>query len=121
MSGPGPDPNQWWAEYSGDYAARSWRDYRHLLGAVLRYAPGPPLLDIGCGYGFLVECARQFGVQAIGLEASDVALAEGRRRHPQADTRSWCAGSPLPCADGSVGAAMLNQVIDHVTLDENRF
>jgi SAM-dependent methyltransferase len=120
MSGAAPDPDQWWLEYHRDYAARSWRDYRHLLAEAIRYAPGPPLLDIGCGYGFLVECARQFGVAAIGLEASAVAIDEGRRRHPEADIRSWHAGAPLSCADGSIGVAILNQVIDHVTLDENR-
>ena len=49
-----------------------------------------------------------------------MALAEGRRLHPQADARAWRAGEPLPCADGSIGVAMLNQVIDHITLDENR-
>lgn len=120
MSGPAPDLNQWWLEYRGAYAERSWLDYRNLLAEAIRYAPAPPLLDVGCGYGFLVECARQFGVTAIGLEASVVAIDEGRGRHPEADIRSWHAGAPLPCADGSIGVAMLNQVIDHFTLDENR-
>ena len=120
MSGRVPDPDQWWSQYRADYAGRTWRDYRHLLAEAVRHAPAPPLLDVGCGLGFLVECARQFGVAAIGLEASAVALAEGRRLHPQADARAWRAGEPLPCADGSIGVAMLNQVIDHITLDENR-
>ena len=115
-----PAPDQWWSQYRADYAGRTWRDYRHLLAEAVRHAPAPPLLDVGCGQGFLVECARQFGVAAIGLEASAVALAEGRRLHPQADARAWRAGEPLPCADGSIGVAMLNQVIDHFTLDDNR-
>ena len=120
MSGPAPGLNEWWLEYHGEYAGRSWLDYRHLLAEAIRYAPAPPLLDVGCGYGFLVECARQFGVGAIGLDASESALAEARRRHPEADLRSWRAGASLPCADGAIGVVMLNQVIDHVTLDENR-
>lgn len=120
MSGPAPDPNQWWIQYRKDYAGRSWRDYRHLLAEAVRYAPESPLLDIGCGQGFLVECARRFGIPAIGLEASQIALAECRRLHPDADTRLWRGGEALPCADGSIGVAMLNQVIDHVTLEDNR-
>ena len=120
MSRSESDLNQWWIEYRAAYAERSWREYRHLLAEAVRCAPGPPLLDIGCGYGFLVECARQFGVAAIGLEAADVALDECRRRHPEADARPWRAGAPLPCGDGSSGGAMLNQVIDHVTPEENR-
>lgn len=120
MSGAVPDPDQWWTQYRADYAGRTWRDYRHLLAEAVRHAPSPPLLDVGCGQGHLLECARQFGMPAIGLEASAVALAEGKRLHPDADARPWRAGEPLPCADGSVGVAMLNQVIDHITLDENR-
>jgi len=120
MTGSAPDPNQWWIQYRKDYAGRSWRDYRHLLAEAVRHAPEPPLLDIGCGQGFLVECARRFGMPAIGLEASEIALAECRRLHPEADARLWRGGEPLPCAEGSVGVAMLNQVIDHVTLEDNR-
>jgi cyclopropane fatty-acyl-phospholipid synthase-like methyltransferase len=115
-----PDPDEWWTQYRADYASRSWRDYRHLLAEALRHAPGPPLLDVGSGYGFLVECARQFGVPAIGLEASERAVDECRRRHPLADVRLWSSGTPLPCDDASIGAAMLNQVIDHMTLEHNR-
>ena len=120
MSRQAPEPDQWWSEHHGDYDSRSWHDYRHLLAECVRHAPEPPLLDVGCGHGYLVECARQFGMPAIGLEASAVAIAEGRRRHPSADIRQWHAGTPLPCADGSIGVAMLNQVIDHITLEENR-
>jgi SAM-dependent methyltransferase len=120
MNGAVPNPDQWWMDYHADYANRSWRDYRHLLAEAVRYAPGPPLLDVGCGQGFLVECARQFGMSAVGLEPSEVALAECRRRHPHADVRQWRGGEPLPCEDASIGVAMLNQVIDHVTLEENR-
>jgi SAM-dependent methyltransferase len=120
MNGPVPNPDQWWIDYRADYATRSWRDYRHLLAEAVRYAPGPPLLDVGCGQGFLVECARQFGIAAVGLEPSDIALAECRRRHPDADVRQWRGGERLPCEDASIGVAMLNQVIDHVTVEENR-
>jgi SAM-dependent methyltransferase len=120
MSRSVPDPDQWWTQYRADYAGRTWRDYRHLLAEAVRHAPSPPLLDVGCGQGFLVECARQFGIPAVGLEASEVALAEGRRLHPDADARLWKAGEPLPFAAESIGVAMLNQVIDHVTLEENR-
>ena len=49
MSGPAPDLNDWWLEYHGAYAGRSWLDYRHLLAEAIRYAPAPPVLDVGCG------------------------------------------------------------------------
>lgn len=115
-----PDLAGWWSQYEGAYEGRTWRDYRHLLAETIRYGSGPPLLDVGCGFGFLVECARQFGIPAVGLEASDRALDEGRRRHPHADVRSWRAGEPVAFADGVIGMAMLNQIVDHFSLAENQ-
>src|SRR2546425_9399322 len=114
-----PDLAGWWRRYEGAYEGRSWRDYRHLLAETIRYGPCPPLLDVGCGLAFLVECARQFGMPAVGLEASEHALAESRRRHPHADVRRWQAGEPLPFEDGAIGMAMLNQIVDHLSLAEN--
>ena len=115
-----PDLADWWRQYSRDYTHRTWRDYRHLLAETIRYSSGPPLLDVGCGFGFLVECARQFGLTAIGLEASEHALAECRQRHPHADVRRWHAGESLPLGNDSIGAAMLNQIIDHIPVEANR-
>jgi SAM-dependent methyltransferase len=115
-----PDLAGWWRQYEGAYEGRSWRDYRHLLAETVRYGSGPPLLDVGSGFGFLVECARQFGMPAVGLEASEHALSECRRRHPHVDVRRWQAGTPLPFEDGAIGMAMLNQIVDHFSLVENR-
>jgi ubiquinone/menaquinone biosynthesis C-methylase UbiE len=112
--------DEWWGRYEREYQHRSWRDYRHLLAELIGHSPGTPIVDVGCGFGFLVECARQFGIPAVGLEAADAAIAESRRRHPQADIRQWSAGERLPFADGTIAAAMLNQIVDHFTLDENR-
>lgn len=114
-----PTLAQWWLQYAPEYHRRAWSDYRHLLAEVVRYGLEPPLLDIGCGYGFLVECARRFGLKAYGIEASEWALQQAKDRHPLADVRSWRAGYDLPFADGSIGIAMLNQVVDHLTLAEN--
>jgi SAM-dependent methyltransferase len=115
-----PDLNDWWNSYRVAYDQRTWLDYRNLLAETIRHASGPPLLDVGCGYGFLVECCRRFGIEATGLESSAHALAECRSRHPLADVRAWTAGERLPFEPSSFGAVMLNQVVDHLTLDENR-
>jgi SAM-dependent methyltransferase len=114
------DLESWWGSYRGAYDTRSWLDYRALLAESLKHATEPPLLDVGCGYGFLVECARRFGIAATGLEMSAHALAECRARHPQADVRPWTAGTRLPFDAESFGTAVLNQVVDHFTIDENR-
>jgi SAM-dependent methyltransferase len=113
------DPDVWWQEYSGHYATRSWKDYRPLLAEFVSFAEEPPLLDVGCGYGFLVECARQFGIQAIGLEAGSSALDFCKRTHPLADIRPWKGGEDLPVASASIGGVVLNEFIDHITLKQN--
>src|SRR5262245_52348158 len=115
-----PSLDEWWTQYKNEYDGRTWRDYRLMLSHVVRHAAAPPLLDVGCGYGFLVECARQFGMSAVGLESSEHAINESRRRHPQADVRQWQAGRSLDFPAQSIGVAVLNQVVDHFTLDENR-
>lgn len=114
------DPDAWWAEYSGHYATRSWKDYRTLLAEFVCFAEGGPLLDVGCGYGFLLECARQFGTTAIGLDASKSALAYCTRLHPLIDVRSWKGGEDLPIESESIGGAVLNEFIDHITFEQNK-
>ena len=113
------DLGVWWGEYAQCYQDRSWKDYRALLAELIRSAPGGPLLDIGCGYGFLVECARRFGIEAIGLEASEHALAEARRFHPAADIRAWDAGCEMDIGTGEIGMPIANEFIDHVSLEQN--
>ena len=119
-SGDLTDPDNWWTAYAQDYAGRTWKSYRDLLSEYIRHAEGGPLLDVGCGYGFLVECARQFGIVAVGLEAAENALERGRALHPLADIRSWKGGEPLPIESESMAGAMLNEFVDHITIEQNR-
>lgn len=114
------DPDVWWDEYRSHYEGRTWRDSSGILADVVAHAAGGPLLDVGCGFGLLVECARQWGIQSIGLEASEKALAESRERHPRADVRQWRAGERLPIDDGSIGVALANEFIDHISPEQNR-
>jgi SAM-dependent methyltransferase len=114
------DPDVWWEIYGAAYRERTWRNYRWILSTVVRHGAGGPLLDVGCGLGFLVECARRFGMTAVGLDGSERALAECHRLHPLADVRPWRAGAELPLDEGSVGAVVVNEVADHLTYTENR-
>ncbi len=113
------DPDAWWQHYEPSYADRCWTDARSLLADVVRHAPCGPVVDVGCGYGFLVEAARRIGIEAVGFEASAMALKEGRSRHPQAALCQWSAGQPLPLTTNSVGAAVLNEVVDHFSMTAN--
>jgi len=62
-------------------------DKLELICRKLRLAPGMRLLDIGCGWGGLVEfAARRYGVQAVGITISKEQLKLARER---------CAGLPV--------------------------
>jgi SAM-dependent methyltransferase len=110
----------WWKEYSEHYEDRTWRQYRNVLAEFVLYADDAPMLDVGCGFGFLLECARRFGIPAIGIEGSTSAIARGRKLHPLVDIRQWRAGEDLPFSNEFVGGAILNEFIDHISVDENR-
>ena len=76
------------------------------------------MLDVGCGYGFLLECTSRFGIPAIGIEGGEGAIARGRSAHPLVDVRQWRAGDDLPFNNDFVGGAILNEFIDHISVDE---
>ncbi len=115
------DPDTWWEEYEICYRDRTWSDrrYRVQIEALSRLGLSGPLIDIGCGLGFLVECARRNGIASIGLEASEKALELARKRHPDADLRHWNSGNPLPLDDASAGGVVLVEFIDHISRPHN--
>jgi len=112
-------PDVWWGEYRSYYEHRTWHDYSWLLAGVVKHGQGGQLLDIGCGMGFLVECARRWGIGAIGLEASEQAIAVCRKHYPEAEIRLWQGGEALPLADDSIGVAIAHEFIDHISPDQN--
>lgn len=68
--------------YAAFAAASDVRDAiaRHRLGLVRPLAPAGPWLDVGASTGAFVGAAVAAGLDAEGVEVSDVAAAEARRR-----------------------------------------
>ena len=72
-----------------------------------------PVLDIGCGRGELLELLRDAGIAASGVDV-DAAMVQ-HTRSKGLDVRVDDAVSTLTAAaDGSVGAIIANQVIEHL-------
>ena len=80
---PLPREQQLAALYDGKYYGRDRRKFVGLAEAAIQaltwwkwrrlrtlIAPGDRLLDVGCGRGTLVRCARQAGLEAYGVERS---------------------------------------------------
>ncbi len=51
---------------------------------ALGLKPGAPVLDLCCGPGFHLECLREQGIPALGVDLSPQLLARARRRGPVA-------------------------------------
>lgn len=114
-----PDAARAAAPASGDgayfrrYARRRRRriakSRRQILDA-LDVAPPGRLLDVGCSLGYTLEAAHRLGLDAIGVDVSDHAVAECRRLGLTA-----CSGTleALPVEDASVAVAVLKHVFEH--------
>ncbi len=94
---------------------RDWNWYRRLLANSIRYGMPGTWLDLGAGLGFFVECARRFGIDCVGLEGSEWAVNEAKRRFPHIDMRQHFLEDRLPFERNSISTIMCHQVIEHLS------
>lgn len=98
------------------YEGRDWRFYNVMYD---RMRPVPPVLDVGSGLGLFVECCLRRGTRAIGMEVSRAgvqASAAGRLPVVRADLTLG-----FPFRDRAFGSAMAHHVLEHVTLEKERW
>ena len=90
----------------------SARDYVRL---VRRYNQAPRrVLDAGCATGFFVAAAASAGWEAAGIDTSEWAIAEARRRCPRAVFQQGpIEGMGFP--EGSFDVITLWDVLEHVS------
>jgi SAM-dependent methyltransferase len=93
---------------------RNWGLYFNRLARWFRpYAGAGPLLDIGCAYGFLL--ARFDDGRALsGCDVSEWALRQAEQRLPHARFSRLDPAGNLPYADGSFGAVLCTDVLEHL-------
>ena len=94
--------NPTWARFFGRIA--------DVLVAELRPAS---VLDLGCGFGFLVEALRDRGVEAWGIDISEYAIAQVRE-----DVRPFCSvGSVTDPLGRDYDVIVCIEVLEHLPRD----
>lgn len=97
------------------YEGRDWRWFERLFH---RIRPVPPVLDVGSGVGFFVECCLRNGVRAVGIELSREGIAESVQRRLPVVRGDLTL--PFPFRDDAFGSALAHHVLEHVPLAMER-
>ena len=71
------------------------------------------ILDIGCGRGEFLDCAREAGLTSYGIDSNDECVAQCRARGLQADNADLFAHLDS-LADRSLAGVFCSQVIEHL-------
>jgi predicted unusual protein kinase regulating ubiquinone biosynthesis (AarF/ABC1/UbiB family)/SAM-dependent methyltransferase len=101
-------------------STHGWYEGRRRLVAQLldgRIRPDAVALDVGCGTSETLDVLEALGARAaVGTDLSELALDHAMRRTPRPRVLRSLA-EHLPFADGSVGALVSMDVIEHVDDD----
>lgn len=110
-----------WDDFGKANERNPAQDYRRRLALRLIERRGVPerLLDVGCGNGeFLATAAARWpGAELRGLELSEAAVAEARRKVPSARVRACdllADGAPEGDEAGWATHAVCSEVLEHV-------
>lgn len=97
------------------YGNRDWNWYRGSVANCISHGMPGKWLDLGAGLGLFVECARRFGIDCVGLEGSEWAVNEAKKRFSDIDMRQHFLEDRLPFEDNSISTIMCHQVIEHIS------
>ena len=110
-------------EFGEDLGQNNWQTLAELEGFAgqLALAPGVRLLDVACGAGGPgLHLARLTGCEVTGVDRERPGLANGRRMARAAGLENEVrfveadASLPLPFADGSFGAILCLDALNHL-------
>src|SRR5205823_11899970 len=80
------------ARYTGRDDREDWTWYRPLLAHCVRHGAPGPVLDLGSGLGFFVECCRRWNIDCVGVDASEHAASRSEERRVGKECR--CRWAP---------------------------
>ncbi len=110
----GDDPSYFEREYFQLHPGKV--KYLEYLVGLLRTHGVPAagrVLDVGAGYGFFLEAAERSGYEMHGIELSEHAAAEARKR-ARGEVFVQGAEAPFPFPDGHFDAITMFDVIEHL-------
>lgn len=96
------------------YSDRDWKFYKPILASCIAKGNPGPILVIGAGLGYFVECCERFGIKCIGLKGSEYAVKEAKKRF-DIDVHHHYLQEKLPFEDNSFTVVLCNQIIEHLS------
>lgn len=87
------------------------KEFRHEQ--ALSLTQGGPVLDVGCGDGLMLSCYKEQGIEAEGVDLSDVAVSLCTSKGLKA-TQGDFTTTPLPFSDSSFQTVLALDVLEHV-------
>jgi len=98
------------------YAGRDFTEFYEVLFDRMR--PAPPVLELGSGLGYFLDCCRRHAVPALGIESSEEGTREAAKRGLSVVRADVTV--PFPFRDGTFGSAFAHHVLEHVPLEGER-
>ena len=102
------------------YSDRNWEFYKPILAHCITKGKPDKILDLGAGLGYFVECCERSGIKCIGLEGSEYAVKEAKKRFA-IDIRHHYLDKKLPFEDNSFSIVLCNQLIEHLSNSTAKF
>lgn len=81
--------------------------------------PGERVLDLGCAAGAMTDFLARSGCEAVGVDSSELGVAEARRLHPELRFERGDV-SALPFPDASFDKALAADLTEHLELETLR-
>jgi SAM-dependent methyltransferase len=103
-------------EFPGTY----YLAFRDLPALLRKHARGTRAVDFGCGTGRSTRFLRDLAFEVIGVDISEIMLAEARSRDPHGDYRLVADGSLAGLGSGTADLILSAFTFDNIPTDQQK-